>query len=289
MDISPFRLSRGGSGAGTRSAIALVCALAGAMPSSGRAGDKPRWELGAGATVLYLPDYRGSDESRSYVFPIPYVVYRGERLKVERERVEGLLFKSDRYELDISANATPPVRSEKNTARRGMPDLDPTIEIGPSLQVRLHENRVSGTKTTLELALRAVITVDNDPGQAGWVFNPRINADFALRNEWKLGLVAGPLFTNKRHQRYFYGVDQAYATPERRAFEPRGGYAGSQLTLALSKRFDKTWFGAFVRADNLSGASFEDSPLVKTRNNVLAGVAVAWVFSESKERVPADE
>ena len=45
--------------------------------------------------------------------------------------------------------------------------------------------------------------------------------------------------------------------------------------------------GGFVRYDTLAGAAFEDSPLVRTRGYFAAGVAVAWIFAESAQRVDA--
>ena len=45
----------------------------------------PLWELGAGAAVVSFPDYRGSDRQRSYLLPLPYVVYRGDVLQIDRE------------------------------------------------------------------------------------------------------------------------------------------------------------------------------------------------------------
>jgi hypothetical protein len=51
--------------------------------------EKPLWELGIGAGILYMPDYRGSDEGRLYVLPYPYVVYRGGILKIDEQRISG--------------------------------------------------------------------------------------------------------------------------------------------------------------------------------------------------------
>ena len=53
---------------------------------------KPLWELGWGAAALYLPDYRGADESHPYLLPIPYVIYRGKRLQAERTTLKGRIF-----------------------------------------------------------------------------------------------------------------------------------------------------------------------------------------------------
>ena len=46
---------------------------------------RPLWELGVGVAGLRLPDYRGSDQSRGYVLPLPYIVYRGTWLKADRD------------------------------------------------------------------------------------------------------------------------------------------------------------------------------------------------------------
>ena len=104
---------------------AALCVVAGIACAE----ERPLWELGAGGFAFAQPDYRGADEGRGYVLPIPYVAYRGDRFRVDREGIRGLLFESDRVEFDLSLFATPPVKSNDNTARAGMNDLDPTIEI----------------------------------------------------------------------------------------------------------------------------------------------------------------
>ncbi len=49
--------------------------------------------------------------------------------------------------------------------------------------------------------------------------------------------------------------------------------------------FRNYWVGGFVRYDTLDGAVFVDSPLVRTRGYFAAGVAIAWIFGESSQRV----
>jgi hypothetical protein len=108
--------------------VLLLAALAFSGAATGaRAEQLPLWEAGVGVTVLSFPDYRGSNERRPWVLPFPYLVYRGEFLKADERRMRGLFFKTDRVELDVSVNATVPVKSSENEARRGMPDLDPTL------------------------------------------------------------------------------------------------------------------------------------------------------------------
>ena len=62
-----------------------------------------------------------------------------------------------------------------------------------------------------------------------------------------------------------------------------------QYLAALSKRIDRFWVGAFLRYDNLSGARFADSPLVRQKDYWAAGVAVSWIFGESATRVRIDD
>lgn len=262
--------------------LALALMLA---PLLTAAQDKPLWELGAGAAVISFADYRGSDKQRSYLLPLPYFIYRGEFLQVDRDKMRGLLFKTERVELELSANGTVPVRSRDNPVRQGMPDLDPTLELGPSLNILLMSTP-QRSRLTLKLPVRAVIASDFHHVQnAGVLSQPQLNLDVTMAGSWQLGLAAGPLFADRRYHQYFYGVDPAYATVARPAYRARGGYSGLQLVAAASKRFDKLWVGGFIKYDDLSHAVFAGSPLAERRNNVSAGIAVAWIFAQSPQRV----
>src|ERR1700687_5860871 len=107
----------------------LLCAI---LVSRCGGEELPLWEAGVGVTGLSIPDYRGSDEHHGYLFPLPYLVYRGDILRADRKGMYGLLYHSQRVELNISFDGSVPVKSDRNTARTGMPNLDPTIQIGPS-------------------------------------------------------------------------------------------------------------------------------------------------------------
>lgn len=266
-----------------------VLSLPALVPAPARAEQLPLWEAGIGATVLSFPDYRGSDERRTWVLPFPYVVYRGDYLKVDERRVRSLFFKTGGVELDASVNGTVPVKSSENDARRGMPDLDPTLEIGPSLNIDLTWSADRKTQLELRLPVRAVIASDfKSIDFAGWVFEPALNLDVhdAFGNPGlKFGVLAGPMFSNRRHNEYFYAVDPAFATATRPAYSPGGGYAGAQIIAGLSKRFRSYWVGGFARWDTLNNAAFDNSPLVRTNQSFSAGIAAAWVLGESKIKV----
>jgi len=269
----------------------LLAALAFSGAATGaRAESLPLWEAGVGVSVIDFPEYRGSAERRTWVLPFPYIVYRGEYLKAdERRGVRGLFFKTESVELDVSFNGTVPVKSSENAARQGMPDLDATLEVGPSLNFSLLKS--ADRKSTLELRLpvRGVLASDfSYVDFVGWVFQPTLNVDtrdaFGYTG-WKLGFLGGPVYSDGRYNRYFYAVDPAFATATRPAYSPGGGYGGAQFIAALSKRYRDFWIGGFAKWDTLSGAVFADSPLVTARQSWSGGIAIAWMVDESKARV----
>lgn len=265
--------------------LCIVLVLAGAAGGA-RAEELPLWEAGAGATIISLPHYRGSDERKNWILPFPYVVYRGEFLQTDERRVRGLFFKTDRAELDVSINGTPPVKSDEDDARRGMPNLDATLEIGPSLNLPLLRTDDRKTRLELRLPVRAVLAADlSHVNFAGWIFQPNLNVDvrepFGFER-WNFGMLAGPMFSDSRYNQYFYGVDPAFATATRPAYNAAGGYAGTQFLVSVSKRYRAFWVGGFARWDTLNKAVFADSPLVKTSQYFAAGFAAAWMIDESK-------
>jgi MipA family protein len=272
------------------SLVLLVPVLS--LPKVAACAEKPLWELGAGLALLQLPDYRGSDRNRIYLLPYPYFIYRGDILQVDRERVSGRIFKTDTILLDISLYGQVPVKSSDSDARRGMPDLDPTFELGPSLNITLLDNRQDRYKLNLALPARAVFSTDfSSLRHEGWVFSPRLafeEADFIAGTGLNLGLSAGPLFADSGYNSYYYSVDPAYATATRPSYSAGSGYAGSSITLGLNKGYKQMVFNAFVSVTFLQGAVFEDSPLVKTSYAVVSGIAISWIFLKSARSVPTD-
>lgn len=252
--------------------------------------ERPLWEAGAGGFGMRLPDYRGSNEYRNYLLPLPYLVYRGDFLKVDRSGASGVLYREGPQELDVTVNAANPVNSSKNQARQGMPSLSPVLEFGPRLKYTLAASREKAYELSVQLPVRGVLTLSRDPRVIGAVANPLVNLDLGnVWSGWNLGVQGGPMFADRTYHRYYYEVDPQYARADRPAYRASGGYSGSQLTIALSRRFGRTWVGAFVRGFDLHGAAFEDSPLVRSKSAVLAGIGVAYIFAESKTMVEVDE
>ena len=273
---SVFRICKG---------LLLLCLAA----SFAHADQLPLWEAGAGFAVTTLPHYRGSDQAKTWVLPVPYVVYRGASLKVDDDRrLRGLL--GDKVEVELSLSGSPPAKD--NDARRDMPDLDATLELGPSLNITLFRSENRNEKLELRLPVRTVFSSDfSHVRQTGWVFQPNLSLDFknVLGDRgWKLGLQGSLIYANRRYNQYFYAVDPVFVTADRPAFDPSGGYGGLNFLAAVSKHFPGFWVGGFAKWDSVGGAVFADSPLVKTRSNLSGGFAVAWILRASAAKVEAE-
>lgn len=267
-------------------APALFAACAAALPPAAVAAEKPLWEAGFGLGGLHLPYYRGSNRANGWLLPVPFFVYRGQVLRADRDGARALLFESERVDFDISLAATAPSDADDDPAREGMPDLKPTVEIGPKLNVNLA--RGADWKVDFRVPVRGGITVQSSPRSIGWTVTPVLNLDWRAR--WvDVGVQAGPLWGNRVQHKYFYEVAPEYATATRPAYTARGGYGGWQATFALSRRYGDFWFGAYARRDTVAGAVFEASPLVTARSHWSYGFATAWVFAASPTLVTAED
>lgn len=250
-----------------------------------QAEELPRWELGVGLGGLYMPDYRGANERHGYLLPLPYVVYRGDKVTVDREGIRNKVLGREQVKLFISVTAGIPVRSDKNQARAGMPDLDPTIEIGPSLEIQLWEGQTK-EQLTLALPLRAAVATNlSHFNGIGSVFAPHLELKlpiFGAKDGGVLYFTLGPLYASNKYHDYYYAVDPVFKTAERDAYDARAGYSGSRLTVGISRRVGDIWLGVFARYDDLSGTVFADSPLVKDKKSLMVGGGIAYIFAKSK-------
>ncbi len=251
---------------------------------------RPLWELGIGVAGLRLPDYRGADQSRGYVLPLPYIVYRGTWLKADRDGARALLFDSQRVKVDVSVAASTPTRSSDNAARAGMPNLPGTFELGPNLNLTLAASLKERWKLDLRLPLRAAISAQRSPKFVGTTFSPNLNLEVGgVGGGWNLGLLTGPLFADRKYHEHFYSVDAAYASAARPAYRAGSGYAGWQALAATSRRFGNMWVGGFLRYDSLHGAAFQDSPLVRRSSALTFGLGVSWILATSSELVASTD
>jgi len=260
------------------------------LPGSALAFHLPLWELGAGIGYIHAPLYRGSNSTKDYFIPFPYIAYRGKTFRSDEEGIYSKIFDTDRINLDISVAGNVPVPSNVEGARKGMHKLDPVGEIGPQMGITLWKPEDPSYAYGLYLPLRAVLSV-GDPlvKYQGWVFSPYLQASkrFGKSTDWwRYKLSFGPIYADTRYHDYFYEVNPQDVTTTRAEYHPGGGYSGSRITLTVARYTKHYFLGAFARIDNLSGAAFVDSPLVETRHYFVYGFAFAWTFMASKTMAP---
>ena len=250
---------------------------------------RPLWEVGVGGFTGWLPDYPAAGQNTVRALAVPYIVYRGDILRVggeeNRGAVSGRFFNTDKFEFDVSLSAAFPVDSGNNNARRDMPDLDFLFGIGPQFIFKLINE--PGRKLNFNLQARAVYSTDlSSIDDRGYVFNPKLG--YTLEHVTDLNLKVstgvGPIFATEKLMDYFYTVDPEFVTPSRPAYDADGRYLGTNLTLGVSKRFNSRFrliVGARLGIHN--GATNDDSPLFKDKLNVGVFSAFAWSFAQSKE------
>ncbi len=260
--------------------LPLLLLLSSAILSADELPEK-KWELGVGLGSVYGPDYRGSDEYRSFSSVIPYVVYYGKFIRSDRDGVKAQFFSSDNINFSLSASAYISPDSDENKRRENMPSLGSTIEFGPSVNIRLTGDDLrSGWQ--LQLPWRAVFAVGGSSNKMiGSVIQPQLVYQQRF-SSWYLRYRTSFMFGSNAYHDYYYSVDAQYATVERTEFNATSGYSGFINDIALSRELDiadiKTRVAFFIRYDNLANVRFKESSLFASENVWRGGAAFIWVI-----------
>ncbi len=250
------------------------------------ANAEAKYEIGLGGIATSMPGYVGSDESSVFAAPFPYFWYQSDRVTVDRNALQGKMWQTENFKLELSAGGSIPVKSGDNKARQGMEDLDWIGEMGPSLMWFLSGKDEDRDKTYLDLGIRGAMASDfRNYEFLGYIVEPKIAYEKGINSDTfgKIDFVAKlslPYSSAKFHD-YVYGVDQQYATADRPAYEAESGFDGVRLAMGISARKENLWYGIFTKYYNISSASFADSPLVKKKQSYVVGVAVAYIFSKN--------
>ena len=262
-------------------ACALAAGAAAAQPAA-----VPLWEVGGLAFGTHQQAYPGSDQSVRRAIALPYLLYRGEVLRIDRGTAGVRALKRPTFEVDIGFSGAFGSSSRDIDARRGMPDLGTLVEFGPRLKWNLGE--AAGGRWHVELPLRGVFDLGDRLARRGLSFEPELQ--FARRTTGGLSYAASvaAVIGDRRLAETFYGVEPAYATAERPAYDARAGLINGRLGLTASQQVAPDWrvFG-FVRIDSVAGAANRASPLVRQTTGTTAGVGLNWTWMRS-ERAAVD-
>lgn len=250
------------------------------------AEEKPLWEFGIGVAGVYNPDYLGADQETDYILPIPFINYRGELIRADRDGIRGFIYESEKLNLNLSFSGSLPINSKDNRSRDGMADLDLMLEAGPTLQYQLFKN--DRYLLRADWPIRGGFSVGNKfMAYQGWTTNPRLHHEMDL-NHWKLTTTFGPVFSNSRYHGFYYDVGRQDVRPGRDYYQSDNGYTGTRLSTGIKRRIGDYFVAGKLTYYNLDGASNEDSPLVKKNDYFGVSVVLVWVFSQSNTMVSVE-
>jgi MipA family protein len=245
---------------------------------------QPKWELGVGLGTYMAPHYLGADQSATYTLPMPFLVYRGDRIRTDRGGLLGRIYDSNVMDIRASIDGSLPVNSEDNDARLGMPDLDLMLEAGPTLQFHLFNS--ANSQLRFDIPVRAAFSIGDNIEYRGLLTNPRFYYSYKV-DKWQWSSVAGPIFSSENFQDYFYEVESQYATPLRAVYNAQGGYTGLRTSLSVRRHFGSFFVGAFLNYYDLHHVKNADSPLMKKQDYLSASFAVVWIFAKSDHYIEA--
>lgn len=269
----------------SRMVACLLLAGSGGLPvhatEAGRAGP-PLWEVGAFALGVTQQAYPGSDTQLKRALALPYVVYRGQWLRADRETVGLRALKTDRVELDLGLAGSFGGGGDEIEARHGMRDLGTLVELGPRLKLALGEGP-GGGRWRADFPLRGVFDLSDRGSYRGLAFEPRLLFERQSAGGWRYGTSLSVIVADRRLADDFYGVGPQDATPWRPAYVARAGLVATRLSLSATRSLGRDWrlFG-FARLETVRGAANEASPLVRKKGGVSAGLGVAYTWMRSQ-------
>lgn len=244
-------------------------------------GRKPLWEVGAVGVGVSQLAYPGADQQVRRGVVVPYVIYRGEVLRADRDTAGLRAFRSEDFEIDVSFSGAFGSSSDKIEARRGMPNLGTLIEFGPRLRWKLGDGPGGGS-WRLDVPLRGVFDLSDRAAHRGMSLEPEVHFRRESTTGWTYSMSFGAIFADQRLADTFYEVAPRYATSDRPAYDARPGLVAWRLGSTVSRKLGPDWrvFG-FARLDHLAGAANRESPLVRRDGGVTAGFGVAYTWLRS--------
>ena len=249
----------------------------------------PLWEVGAFGGVLSTPAYPGSSEKTSLATVLPYVVYRGDVLRLDRGGLGARLVNKEAFEVDVGFSGSLPASSGNIAARSGMEDLSTLIEFGPRAKVTLadlgHDSRIR-----FELPYRTVLAVGGGVYGKGSVIEPKLSFEARdIADGWRLSTALSLLYADKALGDYLYGVPASVVTATRPLYEARAGLLASRWSIDTAKNLNpNVRVLGYVRYESYAGAANADSPLMRQNSGVSMGLAFAWVLGRSDTMARAD-
>lgn len=268
-----------------RAAAALVLIVVSTLsPKAAHAQpvrEESLWEIGLVGVTASQQAYPGASQQTGRTLVLPFGIYRGKYLRADRDNFGVRTFVTPTLEFDLGFGGSLGSDSSRIDVRRGMPDLGNLIELGPRLRWHIAADDRGGALRA-DFPLRAVLDLSDRLAYQGLSFEPKLTYERQAGGGWRYAASAGAIVGDARIAGVLYGVDPAYATAARPAYDARAGLIAWRLS--TNATYDLTRairvFG-YVRLDTVAGAANADSPLVQDRAGVSGGLGISYTFRSS--------
>ena len=245
----------------------------------------PLWEAGLVGGFASTPSYPAASDRATRAIVLPYLIYRGDVLRADRDGIGARVVHTNDIELDVGFAASLPSRATDNAARAGMTDMGTLIEFGPRLKWTLARPTAT-SRVRVELPLRGVLEFNSGLNAQGVVFEPELI--YETRNAvagWGFSASGSLVWGDRRLNNFFYGVTPQFSTALRPVYEAQAGLIASRLSLSTSRHFgDDLRLFCFVRLESYAGAANQVSPLHLQSSGTSVGLALAWTLGRSEQR-----
>lgn len=259
----------------------FFCAPADADPAT----DLPLWEAGLLGLSIEQLAYPGADEQVQRNFILPYLIYRGDFLRADRDNVGLRAYKSEKLEVDVGFAAALGSSDGDIQVRQGMPELGTLVEAGPRLRWTISDN-IWGSRLRLDLPVRAAFDVEDGMRYGGVSFEPALFVDVTTTKDLSYTFGVSALFGSEMLTDRFYQVADEFANADRPEFDAQPGLIALRFSGAISKKFSSKWRGfSFARYETVSRAENQHSPLVVQNGGWSVGFGVTYIWARSAQTV----
>jgi outer membrane scaffolding protein for murein synthesis (MipA/OmpV family) len=246
---------------------------------------RPLWEIGVVGGALSQQAYPGASENVQRGLLLPYAIYRGKFLRIDRGGAGVRAIKTETFEFDIGFSGALGSSSNAIEARRGMPNLGNLAEFGPRIKWNLGDGPGQG-RWRLDFPLRGVFDISDRFANKGLAFEPELSFGRRTAGGWGYSASVGAVWGDRRLTDTFYGVAPRYATATRPSYEAKSGLIAWRLSTGMSHALGRDWrVFLFGRVDTVAGAANKASPLVKRETGASLGVGLTYTWLRSETTV----
>ncbi len=262
--------------------LASLCLAQGAHASGPPA--LPLWEVGVLGIGVSQLAYPGADTQVNRGLGLPYLIYRGEFLRADRDTAGFRALKTEQFEVDIGVAGAFAARGSAAEARQGMKPLGTLVEFGPRLKWNLGSGP-GGGRWRVDLPVRGVFDLSDQAAHRGMAFEPQLSFQRRAQGGWFYSTSLSAVLADRRLAGTFYTVGPADVRADRPAYAAEAGLVSWRLGASFARSLspDLRVFG-FARLDHVGAGANADSPLVRRDLGMSAGVGLTYTLARSTSR-----